>query len=108
MRAHPRPTHFEVRAASGQVVHMESDTRIHQNTTIQWVIRAVSRATKWPLSYIRIMVGQAVYQYSHRLPKMNDLTLWNVIDHMHEAGAGELPEETLVIYGHLMHLMTPH
>ena len=91
----PRPTHFEIRTTSGQVIDMQADSRIHKNTTIQWVFRKVARATKWPLDYMTIVIGDTFYRYSrvkNGAQEMEDLTLWCVLDHMQENGAYEVTE----------------
>ena len=61
--------HFEVcNALTGEVIDLRPcSTRIYGNTTLEWILLDVAAKLSWPVSHVRLSVGQTVVAYVHRL-----------------------------------------
>ena len=62
------PSHYAVHnSLTDEVINLSLSTRIYENTTVEWILPAVAAALSWPVSYVKLVVGQTVVTYAHRI-----------------------------------------
>ena len=63
------PRHFEVRnSVTGEIINVHPcSTRIYENTTLEWLLRWVAKKLSWPVTHVKLTVGQITVAYMHRI-----------------------------------------
>ena len=63
------PRRFEVRNSltGEEIILPRCSTKVHENTTLEWLLPQVAEVLAWRVSHVKLTVGQITVAYVHRI-----------------------------------------